>query len=400
MGTDIVTGQLIKVWSGFIEIHITADVAYGVWQYYMCTGDRNFMDKYGYELMLDCAKFWFSRLEPGEDGKLHINDVVGPDEHKEHVDDNAFTNYLVWWTIDKAIEYSELLQKEKPELYTKLDEKLELSALREKWVEQVDLIFLTQPNEDGVMPQDSTYLTLEDIDLSKYKKQAHMGGIYKDYNQEQITKIQVSKQADVMVLFLLMEELFPHQVKLSSWDYYEPRCLHDSSLSLSTHAVLAPKESPESLFAMLTDHGLTTTLVQDFQAAFEYLNIHISTFLLLDLNLEGAIPFLEKGINTFYDLPPYILAVDYFPCSQSQADILRACLKNVNTPKRRFFCRHTAPIFLEIHPVFLRKILFVWRQNSSPLCIVPFFKQRLILAQTPVWRNRLTWEKSLRSSTR
>ncbi|MDE7003825.1 MAG: glycoside hydrolase family 65 protein, partial [Oscillospiraceae bacterium] len=32
MGTDIVTGQLIKVWSGFIEIHITADVAYGVWQ--------------------------------------------------------------------------------------------------------------------------------------------------------------------------------------------------------------------------------------------------------------------------------------------------------------------------------------------------------------------------------
>lgn len=86
--------------------------------------------------------------------------------------------------------------------------------------------------------------------------------------------------------------------------------------------VLAPKESPESLCAMLTDHGLTTTLVQDFQATFEYLNTHISTFLLLDLDLEGAIPFLEKVINTFYDPPPYILAVDYFPCSQSQADIL------------------------------------------------------------------------------
>lgn len=49
----------------------------------------------------------------------------------------------------------------------------------------------------------------QDIDLSKYKKQAHVGGIYKDKNQEQITKIQVSKQADVMVLFLLLEELFP-----------------------------------------------------------------------------------------------------------------------------------------------------------------------------------------------
>ena len=81
MGTDIVTGQLIKVWSGFIEIHITADVAYGVWQYYQCTGDQDFMDRYGYELMLDCAKFWASRLEPGEDGKLHINDVVRSEEH-------------------------------------------------------------------------------------------------------------------------------------------------------------------------------------------------------------------------------------------------------------------------------------------------------------------------------
>lgn len=239
MGTDIVTGKLIKVWSGFIEIHITADVAYGVWQYYMCTGDQDFMDKYGYELMLDCAKFWSSRLEPGEDGKLHINDVVGPDEYKEHVDDNAFTNYLVWWTIGKAIEYSGMLQKENPDLYARLDKKLGLSALREKWAEQQGKIFLNQPNENGVLPQDSTYLTLEDIDLSKYKSQAHVGGIYKDYNQEQITKIQVSKQADVMVLFLLLEELFPHQVKLSSWDYYEPRCLHDSSLSLSTHSVLA-----------------------------------------------------------------------------------------------------------------------------------------------------------------
>ena len=239
MGTDIVTGKLIKVWSGFIEIHITADVAYGVWQYYMCTSDQDFMDKYGYELMLDCAKFWSSRLEPGEDGRLHINDVVGPDEYKEHVDDNAFTNYLVWWTIGKAIEYSRILQKEKPELYATLDKKLGLAALQGKWAEQQEKIFLTQPNKNGVLPQDSTYLTLQDIDLSKYKSQTHVGGIYKDYNQEQITKIQVSKQADVMVLFLLLEELFPHQVKLSSWDYYEPRCLHDSSLSLSTHSVLA-----------------------------------------------------------------------------------------------------------------------------------------------------------------
>ena len=96
-----------------------------------------------------------------------------------------------------------------------------------------------QPTEQGVLPQDSTYLTLPDVDLTKYKKQAHVGGIYKDYNQEQIIRMQVTKQADVMVLFYLLEEQFSPLVKRASWDYYEPRTLHDSSLSLSTHSVLA-----------------------------------------------------------------------------------------------------------------------------------------------------------------
>ena len=238
-GTDILTGQSIKVWSGFIELHITSDVAFGVWQYYVCTGDQDYMDRYGYELIFDCAKFWLSRLEPGEDGLLHINDVVGPDEFKEHVDDNAFTNYMARWTMQKAVEYAELLRAEKPELYAALDGKLGLTGLLPAWKEAMPRIFLTKPNEQGVLPQDATYLTLPNVDLTKYKNQAHVGGIYKDYNQEQINKIQVSKQADVMVLFYLLEEQFSEEVKRASWDYYEPRTLHDSSLSLSTHSVLA-----------------------------------------------------------------------------------------------------------------------------------------------------------------
>lgn len=197
------------------------------------------MDKYGYELILDCAKFWNSRLEPGEDGKLHINDVVGPDEYKEHVNDNAFTNYMAQWNLRKAIQYAKQLKAEKPEKYFELDAKLDLAALLPQWENNVERIYLMQPNDQNVLPQDATYLTLKDIDLSKYKRQAHVGGIYKDFNQEQIAQIQVSKQADVMVLFYLLEEQFSREVKRASWDYYEPRTLHDSSLSLSTHSVLA-----------------------------------------------------------------------------------------------------------------------------------------------------------------
>lgn len=88
--------------------------------------------------------------------------------------------------------------------------------------------------------------------------------------------------------------------------------------------MLAPKENPEKLCATLTHHGLSPIVTQNVQTAFEDLSSHISAFLVLDLDLEGAVPFLEKVMNNFYNPPPYILAVDQFPCSQSQADILNS----------------------------------------------------------------------------
>lgn len=236
---DIVTGLPIKIWSGFIEQHITADVAYGAWQYYVVTGDQDFMDRCGYELILDTAKFWVSRFEPGEDGAYHINDVVGPDEYKEHVDDNAFTNYMAAWNIRKAMEYADELKREKPELYARLSGKLDLPRVEPLWAEKLPKLYLPQPREDGVIPQDRTYLTLKDVDLSKYKAQENIGTIYRDYNQEQITNMQVSKQADILIMFLLLENQFDMSVKEANWSYYEPRTLHDSSLSLSTHCILA-----------------------------------------------------------------------------------------------------------------------------------------------------------------
>ncbi len=260
MDVDIITGLPNKVWSGFIEQHITADVAFGVWQYYTITGDQDYMDKYGYELIFDTARFWVSRLEDKNrtisedvdqdgqtifsetaetDGLYHICDVVGPDEYKEHKTDNAFTNYLAVWNIKKAIEYYELLKAEKPGLFEKLNEKLSLDEYYVEWKAKADRIFLPVPREDGVLPQDSTYLTLNDIDLSKYKAQDFVGGISRDYNLKQINQIQVSKQADVLVLFFLLEDLFPPEVKKATWAYYSARTLHDSSLSLCTHAVLA-----------------------------------------------------------------------------------------------------------------------------------------------------------------
>lgn len=244
---DILTGKPVKVWSGFIEQHITSDVAFGAWQYAVISGDMDFMDKYGYELIMDTAIFWASRLEEGEDGKYHINDVVGPDEYREHVNDNAFTNYMAHWNMKKAIEYYHILKENKPDIFEKLNKKLGLEEAYKAWEDGCSKIFLPVPNDKNVLPQDDRYLSCKDIDLDKYKKQEHVGGITRDYNLEQINQIQVSKQADCLVLFFLLENEFSQEVKKASWEYYEKRTLHDSSLSLSTHSVLASDMGEKAL---------------------------------------------------------------------------------------------------------------------------------------------------------
>lgn len=237
---DIVTGKASKIWTGFIEQHITSDVAFSVWQYYMITGDKDFMNRYGYELIFETARFWASRLEWDEEtGLYHINDVIGPDEYKEHVNNDAFTNYTAHWTIGTAIRYYDTLKKEQQELFESLNRNLGLDAAYDLWNRCLRSIYLPQPNEAGILPQDDTYLTLPEIDLSKYKLQKHVGEIYKDYSQHQLSSFQVSKQADVLLLLYLFEDLFDMKVKKASWDYYEPKTLHDSSLSLSTHTIMA-----------------------------------------------------------------------------------------------------------------------------------------------------------------
>ena len=238
---DIITGKQTKIWSGFIEQHITSDIAYATWQYYQVTNDRDFMEKHGFELLMDTAKFWVSRLEWNEEKQqYHINNVIGADEYKEHVNNNAFTNYTAKWNIEIAMAYYQDLKFNAPKLFENLNKKLDLDAVYSLWCDRVHKIYLPKPREeDLVIAQDDTYLTKEIIDLTKYKNQENVGSMFKDYNLEQVNEIQVSKQADIMILFYLLEDLFSQEVKKANWEYYEPKTLHDSSLSLSTHCVLA-----------------------------------------------------------------------------------------------------------------------------------------------------------------
>ena len=243
--------------TGQIEYHITADVAVGVYSYYIATGDEEFMEKYGYELLFETAKFWTSLLTFNtERGRYEILNVIGPDEYKEQVDNNAYTNYLAQYNIQLAIRYADHLKNDRPEVYARLNEKCGLDNAVANFTEKVDKIYLPRENGDGLVPQDDTYLSLVDIiplfpegtTLSDDPHKSHdvcwkNGGL---------PKVMMSKQADVMLLMYLFEDHFTPEVKKKNFYFYEKRCVHDSSLSLSTYSALAAdlgeKETAYRLF--------------------------------------------------------------------------------------------------------------------------------------------------------
>ncbi|MGD0584058.1 MAG: glycosyl hydrolase family 65 protein [Bacteroidales bacterium] len=262
---DIITGKSTKIWSGFIEQHITSDISFAIWQYYQVTGDDDFMEKYGYEILLDTGIFWASRLQWDEAKKQYsINDVLGPDEYKEHINNDAFTNYTASWCIENAINYYNLLKTEKPEIFSRLNSVLNLEKEIRELKEKLPLIYLPLPNENGIIPQDDTYLSLKEIDLAKYKNQEHIGSLFLDFSLSQVNQMMVTKQASIVMLMYILEHKFTPAVKQANFNFYEARTLHDSSLSFSIHSILANdlgnRELAISLFRKAANIDLGTNM--------------------------------------------------------------------------------------------------------------------------------------------
>ncbi len=237
---DVVTGKPMKILTGIIEQHITADVAFAVEQYFAVTGDQDFMDRCGYEMLIDTGRFWASRVTWDEKkGAWVILDVIGPDEYKEHVDNNAYTNYMAAHNLRLALRAMDEVEKRGGETYDRLHAQFNFAESRARIQGVLDKMYLPQPDANGIVPQFEGYFDLTHIDLTKYKRSSVVGTIYNDYNIEQISTFQVHKQADTLVLLLLMDDLFPADIKKKNYYFYEERTLHDSSLSKSTHCVLA-----------------------------------------------------------------------------------------------------------------------------------------------------------------
>ena len=235
------TKELIPIPNGHIELHITANIAYAVHQYWQVTGDDDFMRDYGAELMLSTAMFQASRAERHPELHIYeIRNVIGPDEWHEHVNNNAYTNVMAKWNIQCALHILQWLRLAAPDKTKELMHRLHLTAEHlERWQDVAERIRIPQDKETGLFEQFDGFFRLEPLDLEQYKErrvsyQAILG-------LEQTNHYRIIKQADVLALTTILRQQFDIKAKQVNWDYYFPITDHDygSSLTPALHVIHA-----------------------------------------------------------------------------------------------------------------------------------------------------------------
>ena len=232
--------QVVDILSGKEEQHISADVAYAVWQYWQASGDEVFLRDAGAEILLETARFWASRALLEADGYRHIRDVIGPDEYHEHVDDNAFTNVMARWNIRRAIDIAALLRERWPECWTSLSNCLGLDdAELNHWQSTADTIATGLDPNTGLFEQFAGYFALEEINLADYAGRSVPIDVV--LGRQRTQRCQVIKQADVVALLGLLPQEFVDDMGPANFRYYEPRCGHGSSLSRAMHSLVAAR---------------------------------------------------------------------------------------------------------------------------------------------------------------
>ncbi|MGZ5292330.1 MAG: hypothetical protein ACXWEH_08435, partial [Actinomycetota bacterium] len=217
-------GNVTAIRTGLIEEHIVADVAWAASCYADWTGDTPFLEGPGFELFVETARYWASRVRWDRNGSAHIFGVIGPDEYHETVDDNAFTNVMARWNLRRAAAVADG------------DERVpEFERLR--WLETADALIDGYDRHTKLYEQCAGFYELEPLRIDELAPKRPIAADLL-LGPDVVRRAQILKQADVLMLHhLVPDEVAPGSLR-PNLDFYEPRTAHGSSLSPGIHASL------------------------------------------------------------------------------------------------------------------------------------------------------------------
>jgi trehalose/maltose hydrolase-like predicted phosphorylase len=239
--TDVFTGRPVKTYFKDKQVHISAAVAYAVLETYKFTGDISLLINGGAEVILECARFYYSYAYFKEEkDRYEILDVIGPDEYHERVNNNAYTNKMVYYTVDAALMVLDILKVDFPKEYENLIEKLDYRKDIDNLVKFKEKLYVPKPDKKTlIIEQFDGYSRLEDCSLSEVRSRLISPKEYWGGGHGVASTTQIIKQADVVLMLYLFRNEYSSKVKEVNWEFYEPRTEHGSSLSPCIYSLLS-----------------------------------------------------------------------------------------------------------------------------------------------------------------
>jgi len=237
---DVFTGRPMRTFFRDKQIHISADVMYGISLYYTLTGDDSLLWDGGIEVMLECARFLYqySYYKPQKD-RYELPDVTCADEYHERVNNNAYTNTITKAMLEKMFDLLEHLRSADAET---LDEILRKTGVINE-LDEIRLfaekLYTPAPDDNGIIEQFDGFFNLEDVPIEtmlarKLRDDEYLGGA-----NGLAAHTQNIKQADVVLANVLLPERYTSEERSANYYYYEPRTEHGSTLSACIHSLAA-----------------------------------------------------------------------------------------------------------------------------------------------------------------
>ena len=223
----------------FEEIHRNCAITHAIKTYTEYTGDDSYLIKEGIDVLVETSRYWVSRANynPLKNVTMILG-VTGPNEYENNVNNNWYTNRMVQWSLQYTVDALLFMERKYSEQYKSTLERLNLSKDEMKFFESVSRsMHLPEDKELGIFLQQDCYLDKEQILVSELDKSELP--INKKWSWDRILRSCFIKQADVLQGLWFLNDQYSKEEKTRNFDFYEPRTLHESSLSPCVHSIIA-----------------------------------------------------------------------------------------------------------------------------------------------------------------
>jgi Trehalose and maltose hydrolases (possible phosphorylases) len=209
-----------------LQLQASTGVAYGIRHYVQVTGDTAFLEQYGVKMLVEICRMLASRGDWNpKTGKYGYYGVMGPDEFQMMANNNCYTNFVA----KKTFEYTLSVLPD--------GDKTVSAQERETWRAMAEHMEIPYDGESLLFEQQEGFFGLPHVDVDKIPVTDFP--LYSHWSYDHIYRNDMIKQPDVLMMMFLYNSCFTPEQKKANFDYYEPRCIHESSLSPSVHSILA-----------------------------------------------------------------------------------------------------------------------------------------------------------------